>query len=61
MSDEAPLGGERAGAVCTNHPRHPPALTETLQLTARQMEVKHQVHIVHMLNSSQVFPFQLII
>ena len=30
MSDKAPLGGECAGAVCTNHPRHPRALTETL-------------------------------
>ena len=30
MSDKAPLGGECAGAVCTYHPRHPPALTETL-------------------------------
>ena len=30
MSDKAPLGGECAGAVCTNHPRHSPALTEAV-------------------------------
>ena len=40
MSDKAPLGGECAGAVCTNHPRHPPALTERLPHPGRQLEVK---------------------
>ena len=40
MSDKAPLGGECAGAVCTNHPRHPLALTETAPHPGRDLEVK---------------------
>ena len=40
MSDKTPLGAERAGAVCTNDPRHPPALTETATHPGRDLEVK---------------------
>ena len=59
MSDKAPLGGECAGAVCTNDPRHPPALTETASERGRELEVKLPDHNVTLVNSRQVFAFQL--